>query len=92
MQVWDRLCHTKVTPLLVKQPCASQAFDRCSLPSEFCLQVLFPLQGCGLGGLGSVSSDAGIFHSQKGVRRGLRIGGGIDIDGVLKAEMVQVDK
>lgn len=44
------------------------------------------------GALGSVFSDAGIFHIQKWVRCGLRAGAGVDVDGVLEAEGLQVGK
>lgn len=91
--VWDHICPTKVPVSLVGQPHASQVLVKCSLPSEVCLQLLsFPLQGSQVGGLGSASRDAGIFHSQKGVRRGPQVGVGVDIDGVLKVKVVQVGK
>lgn len=91
--VWDHLCPTEVPISLVEQPHASQVLAKCSLPSEVCLQLLsFPFQGSRLGELGSVSSDAGIFHSQKAVRHGPWVGVGVDIDGVLKAKVAQVGK
>jgi hypothetical protein len=41
-----------------------------------------------LGRAESVSRDAGIFHSQKWVRRGLRVGLGVAVDGVLRVYTV----
>lgn len=52
---------TKSHLSLGEQPCASH---RCSLQSDFCLQILGPSWAVSWGA-GLSFSDAGIFHSQK---------------------------